>query len=164
MAGQAFQAHRGVHQLGDIFVRVVYFLQLRALLQRVFQGDIEAVGDEFRHAVAVAVWHCERAGDIADAALRAECAEGDYLRHMLFAVLFDDIVDDLFAAVVLEVHVDVGHFLTLDIQETLEYEPVRERVDIGYAEAVQHEACRRAAAHGEEYVAPVHELGDVPDD
>ena len=164
MAGQAFESHCSVNELGYAFIGVVDFLHLRVLFKRVFQSDVEAVGDEARHAVHIAVGHCEGASDIADRRLCAECSEGDYLGDVFSAVLVHNVVDDLFAAVILEVHVDVRHLLALDVEETLEDEAVRKRVDIGYAEAVEHEACCGAAAHGEEYVTLVHELGDVPDD
>ena len=81
---------------------------------------------------------------------------------MLSAVLVHHIVDDLFAAVVLEVHIDVGHLFALNIEKALKDKRVGQRVDIGNAEAVENKACGGAAAHGEEYVALAHELGDVP--
>ena len=164
VAGQSFQALSVVYEPFYGLVGVVDFLHLRALLKRVVQSDIEAIGHETRDAINIAVGHCKSATDIADCSLRAECSEGDYLRDVLSAVLIDDIVDDFFAAVVLEVHVDVGHLLALDIEEALENEAVRERVDIGDAEAVEDEARCRAAANCEEDVPLMHELGDVPDD
>ena len=81
---------------------------------------------------------------------------------MLAAVLVNHIVDDLLPPVVLEVHVYVRHFLALHIQEALEDQPVRQRIDIGHAQAVKRQARRRAAPHREEDVALPHELGDVP--
>ena len=164
MAGQAFESHCSVNELGYAFVSVVEFLHLRVLFKCVLQIDVEAVGHEARHAVHIAVGHCEGAPYIADRRLCAECSEGDYLGDVFPAVLVHDVVDDLFAAVILKVHVDVRHLLALHVEESLEDEAVRKRVDIGNAEAVEDEACRGAAAHGEEYVALVHELRDVPDD
>ena len=115
MARQSFKSHRSINELGYAFVGFVCFLHLRALFKRVLQSYVEAIRDQARHAVNIAVGHGEGASDIAYRRLCAECSEGDYLSDMFPAVLVHDVVDDLFAAVILEVHVDVRHLLALDV-------------------------------------------------
>ena len=71
------------------------------------------------------------------AARCAKGAEGDDLGDVLGAVLAGDVGNDFVPAVVLEIQVDIGHFLAFDVEETLEYEAVLEGVDVGDAEAVE---------------------------
>ena len=82
---------------------------------------------------------------------------------MFVSVLGDDVVYDLLAAVVLEVHVYIRHLLALQVQEALEDEAIGHGVDVGDSQTVQHEARRRAAAHCEEYILLAHKAGNVPD-
>ena len=82
--------------------------------------------------------------------LRLHGPEGDDLGHVLAAVLPRDVLDDLAAARLAEVDVDVGRADALLVQEALEDEVVLDRVDVGDAEAVRHEAARgRAAARAD---------------
>ena len=67
---------------------------------------------------------------------------------MVIAVETADIVDDLAAAVDAEVHVDIRHGHALRVQKALKEEAVFYRVDIGYMQAVGHDAARGAAAPG----------------
>ncbi len=61
-------------------------------------------------------------------------------------VLVGHVLDDAIAAFHAEVHVEVGHRDALGIQEALEQQVVRERIDIRNAEAVRHERARAGAA------------------
>ena len=67
---------------------------------------------------------------------------------MIMPVDAVDVVDDLAAAVDAEVHVDIRHGHALRIQESLEKETVFYRVDLGYMQAVGHDAARGAPAAG----------------
>src|SRR5581483_6323015 len=80
------------------------------------------------------------------------------------AVLFGDILDDLGAARVLEVHIHVGHLDALRVQEPLEGETVLDRVNVGDVHEVGDEAARRGAAHAVEDAFGGGELGEVADD
>ena len=64
----------------------------------------------------------------------------------------------------MEVHVDVGHLLALQVQEALEDQRIGQWVDVGHTETVEGEAGGGAASDGEEDVPFPHELGDVPYD
>ena len=83
--------------------------------------------------------------------------------NMLPPIFGNDVADYLLASVILEVHVDVRHLLAFQIQETLEDQSERERVDVGHAEAVQDQTCRGAAPDGEKDVVLADEAGYVPD-
>ncbi len=117
----------------------------------------------------------ERAADVAQRAARAVADHGGGERGALAAVLAVDVLDDLLAAVVLEVHVDVGRLVAFARDEALDQHDAELRIDLGDAERPAHHRIRRRAAalaqdaglageaddvvHGEE-VGLVAELGD----
>ena len=69
------------------------------------------------------------------------------------------------AALVAEVHVDIGHAHPLGIEEALKGEVVLNGVQLGDVQAVGHDAGRAAAAPGADHDAAVlGELHKVPDD
>ena len=65
---------------------------------------------------------------------------GDDLRDVLAAVLARDVLDDLAAAPLAEVDVDVGQRHALGVQEPLEDQVEVERIDVGDAQAVRDQA------------------------
>ena len=121
------------HQILNRRLVLVSVLELRVNPQRV----LKVAGLEGHHAgdpVHVAVGHSHCPAHVAQGSLCAEGAEGDYLGHVVAAVLFDDIVQDLVPAVVLEVQVDVRHFLAFQVEEPLEDQAVLQGVNIGYSQ------------------------------
>ena len=66
---------------------------------------------------------------------------------MILAIDVLDVIDDLFAAPLLEVDVDIGHLHALGREESLEHEAVGHGVKVGDAHGVGHDgAGGRAAA------------------
>ena len=140
-------------------------LQLRVLLTGLLEVDIQLVRDHLCHAVAVRVAPAQHAGDIADHALRAQCSEGDDLRHGSFAVFLAHILDHLAPALHAEVHIDIGRADALGVQEPLKNKPVAERVDIGDAQHIRDEGTsRRAAARAHGNTAVLRMADEIPDD
>ena len=84
--------------------------------------------------------------DVADRGPGEHRAERDDLGDVVLAVLAPDVRDDLVAAAVLEVDVDVRHRHAVGVEEALERELVEDRVDRGDAQRVGHDRARRAAA------------------
>ena len=82
---------------------------------------------------------------------------------MVAAVLPADVGDHLVPSVVLEVHVYVRHLPALKVEEPLEDQAMPQGIDVGDAQAVEHEACGGAAAHTEENALLAGEGCDVPD-
>ena len=80
------------------------------------------------------------------AAARRHGAEGDDLRHVVRAVLANDVVDDLLPALVAEVDVEIGHADTLRVEKALEQQVILHGVDAGDADAVGRDAARARAA------------------
>ncbi len=128
VAGDPLELLREPDQLADLGVAVVHLLELRAELQRLREPDAQLVGHRLGDPVHVPVAHAHHPAHVADRRAGEHRAEGDDLGDMVRAVLAADVVDDLVPALVLEVHVDVGHRHAVRVEEALEGEPVVERV------------------------------------
>ena len=105
----ALERARRVDELFDLFLALVPLAQLTRELHRLVKRDMQSVWNELCDHVAVRIAHIERAADVANDAARRHGAERDDLRHMILAVLAAHIFNDLAAARVAEVHVDIGH-------------------------------------------------------
>ena len=92
-----------------LIVTVIKGFQVGADLQRLFQRHLQLHGDELGHAVHVLVGHAHHAAHIAHGGAGGHRTKGDDLGHMVAAILFVDVVDDLLAALIAEVDVEVGH-------------------------------------------------------
>ena len=88
----------------------------------------------------------EHAADVLDRRLGRQRAERADLGDVLLAVLLLDVADDLAAAVLAEVDVDIGRFLAVQIEEPLEQQVVLDRADVAQIERVADERPDAAAA------------------
>ncbi len=77
-------------------------------LEGFLEGHFQLVGNHLGKAIAFAVAHAHDAADVADDGFGAHGAEGDDLRDGFAAVFAADVFDDVGAAVVGEVDVDIG--------------------------------------------------------
>ena len=120
-------------------------------------------GARFREAVDLHRIEAERFADVADRALRAigDHRGGD--RRPVAAVLRIDVLDDLFASLMLEVDVDVGRLVPLAREEALEEHRHPGRIDLGDPERVAHRRVGRRAAPLAEDLALAREPDDVVD-
>jgi hypothetical protein len=103
---------------------------------------------------------------LADVAHRRARAIGDHFggdRSPLAAVLFVDVLEDLLAALVLEVDVDIRRLVALAADEALEEQVDAGRIDGGDAEAVADRRVGRRPAALAEDPARAGELDQVPD-
>src|SRR5262249_23562642 len=118
---------------------------------------------DLRQAIDLLEREPEDFADFAERALRPVTDDLADHRRAIAPVGFVDLLDDFFAALVLEVHVDVGRLAALGGQEALE-EHVRARwIDRGDPEAVADRAVRGAAAALAENVAPARHVDDRAD-
>ena len=129
----------------DLRVAVVHLLELRAEVQRLVQPDAQLVRDRLGDPVHVPVGHAQHPAHVPDGGAGEHRAEGDDLGDVVLAVLAADVVDDLVPALVLEVHVDVGHRHPVRVEEALEREPVVERVHRRDAQRVGDDRARRGS-------------------
>ena len=113
---------RRVEQRFTQSVESYSLLEFRHLLDRFadLHGLAGQVGHQLRHAIDVGQRHIQRAARVANRRARAQRAERDDLRDLVFAVLVDGVVDHLRAPIVGEVHVNIGHGDATGIEEALE--------------------------------------------
>ena len=143
----ALDGLRGVDDALDVVFGIVGLLQVGIGLQRLVDGDAQLVADHLADAVAHPVGVVQHAGRVAHGVFGLQRAEGDHLGDVILAVDVLDVVDDFFAAALLEVDVDIGHLHALGREESLEHEAVGHRVKVGDAHGVGHDgAGGRAAA------------------
>ncbi len=168
--------HRGVprHALeppGDaqqlLHLRVVLLeiLQRLALLERLVERHVESRRDQLRDLVHVAERHLEHTADVPHDGLGLHGAERDDLGDVLAPVLPRDVVDDLAPPPLAEVDVDIGQRDALGIQKALEDQIEVDRIDVGDAQAVRHEAAGGRPAPGADRNPLLPRVADeVPDD
>ena len=125
MPDLALEVERDLDQLGHARV-LLELSQLRLLLHGFFQCDAQCVRHELGDLVHFGVGDVEHPADIADHALGEHGAVGDDLGHMVLAVFFGHVLQDLVAAVHAEIHVDIRHADAFGVQEPLEQQVVRE--------------------------------------
>ena len=103
-------------------------------------------------------------GGVLDRLLGLDGAVGDDLGDPLLAVLLGDVADDLAAAALVEVHVEVGHRRALGVEEPLEDQVVHDRVEVGDPHGVgAHRAGAGPTAGADPdavVLGPVDEVGD----
>ena len=142
MTRHALEPARDAEQLLHLRVVLLHQPERFALLERFGQRHVERRRDLLRDLVDVRKRHLEDAPDVAHHRLGLHRSERDDLRDVLAAVLPGDVVDDLAAAPLAEVDVDIGQRHALGIQEPLEDEVEVDRVDVGNPQAVARPGCR----------------------
>src|SRR5206468_6587436 len=80
------------------------------------------------------------------------------------AVLVADVVDDLPAAVLADVDVDIGHLVAARVHETLEEQAVADGIDVTKAQEVADHSADAGAAGADGDVVFAGEVAEVPDD
>ena len=110
------------------------------------RGDRTPAVDLLAPGVLLAGREPERLGDVPHRRARPVRDHVGHLGGVLPAVLLIDVLDDLLAAVGLDVHIDVGRPVPLRSEEPLEEQPVRNSVHIGYPQCIADRGVRRRAA------------------
>ncbi len=124
------------------------------------ERHVERRRDRLGDAVGVGVRDVHHPRHVAHHRPRLHRPEGDDLRDVLAAVLPGDVLDDLAAAALAEVDVDVGQRDALGVEEALEDQVVRDRIDVGDPQAVGDEAAGRRAAAGPDRDALLARVAD----
>ena len=173
LALEALDALGGLEDLGRLRVGGDQLAEVRGLavalglgVLDVAQRDVlghdgrrQRLGERLAHAERVA----EHARGVLERLLGLDGAVGDDHRHAFVAVLLGDVLDDLGAAAVIEVDVEVGHGDAFGVQEAFEDQPVLQRIQVGDAHGVgDHRpgAGTAAGANADAVVlGPVDEVG-----
>ena len=166
---------RGVDDLLHVGVGLVQRAELgRLRVARVLRVEDAGQRDVLahhrrRHRLGDPVAHRERVaehpGRVLDRRLRLDRAVGDDLGDPVVAVLLGDVADHVAAPALVEVHVDVGHGDAVRVEEPLEEQAVRHRVELGDAQRVgDQRAGGRAAARADPDALPLGVRDEVGDD
>ena len=131
-------------------VRLLGGFQFGHIVDGVLQIELlvrNLVGNQLAEAVRLREQELLHARNVLDGQFGGHRTVGDDVRHLLLAVFLRHPVQHAAAAVVVEVHVDIGERNTVGVQETLEQQVVGDGVDLRDAETVGHgRTCGRATA------------------
>ncbi len=140
-------------------------LGVEAVLAQALGADAAAVEPllALGHRGDALLVDAQRAADVAQRAARPVADHHRRQRGAVAAVFAVDVLDDLLAALVLEVDVDVGRLAALDADEALEQQRGLARIHLGDAQAEAHHRVGRAAAALAQdalLARPAHDVGD----
>ena len=138
-----FQTLRHIDERLHLLVIFISPPQLRILLQRLVDRDIQFLGDHFRDAVHKRIRKVHHSSHIADDAPGGKRSERNDLYDPVLAILAHNVIDHFLPALETEIHVDIRHGYTLRVQEPLEQELVADRINGSDAQAVGDDAPRR---------------------
>ena len=166
MAVEPLELLGDVEEPGDGGVVGAHLLQLGLRRDGVRQTDGigRVVGHQLADPVDLTIGHAKHAPDVAQRRAGLQLSEGDDLGDPAAAVFLLDVGDDLVAAVLAEVDVEVGHGHPVGVEETLEQETEAQRVEVGDGERPGHHraGARPPARPHRDVVAfgPFDEIGD----
>src|SRR5206468_1468073 len=105
--GKAFQPHGGIDEVLHFRLTHIDLLELRIRIERLFDRDVQRHGRNHAYD-AVDLWnrHGKGTARVFDGGACGHRAEGYDLCNVVASVLVRDILDDLAAPCVLEVHVN----------------------------------------------------------
>ena len=165
VARQPLEGHRKIEHLLYKRLILVSASEVRIDIKSLGYCDAELVRYGLGNLIALLVSGIERSGDISHGRLGLEGTEGDDLRDLVAPVLARDVVYDLLASLDAEVYIYIRHAHSLRIEESLEYEVVFDRVDLGDGKAVCDDAaCGRASARSDCYAVTLCVVDEVPYD
>ena len=144
--GHAFHLQGSINQFVYLRVRLIQVLQIGRNFQRMLQGHFQLHGNELGYPVHILIRHAHHPAYIAHGGPGGHGAEGHDLGHMVTAILFVDVIDDLLPALVAEVYVKVGHGNTFRVEESFKDEVITNGVDVGDAHTVGCQTARAGTA------------------
>ncbi|MCY1493744.1 hypothetical protein D9M68_275870 [compost metagenome] len=167
VAIEAFDLLGDVEKPRDDWLLLGFLLQAWLFLDRL--GERRRIGRVVRHQLAdlvdLAIGHFEHAADVAQCGTRLQRTEGDDLRHLLATILALHVADHLFAPVLAEVDVEVGHRDALGIEEALEQQREAHRIDVGDRQRIGNERpCTRTTARPNGNIVLLRPFDEVGND
>ena len=147
-AGDALEALGRVDDLGRVRIALVLLAQVGVLCQGTLERHLGVVGNHLGDAGAHVDRVLEHARGVVDGLLGLHLAVGDDVGDALGTVDVAAVLDDVQPALVIEVHVDIGHLGALGRQEALEDEVVCQRVERRDVERVADDGAGGRTATG----------------
>ncbi len=169
--GHPLQLHGGLQQFLDPFflleqVDQLGAVELVALGQHILDGDGLAgdAGDQLGDAVHLVQGDVLDPAHVSDGGPGLHAPKGDDLGHLVRAVLFDGIADQLLPLIVRVVQVEVGHGDPTRVEEALEDQVVLQGVQSGDADAIGHDGACARSTHVPPDVAAAGKVAQVGHD
>ena len=126
-------------QLAFEFVKIIVTV-VKGRFEFLAVNNRHSLGNKFCQTVAFAQRKLLDACHVLDGRFGGHGAVGYDVGHLFLAVFFGHVAQDVGAAVVVEVYVDIGEGDSVGVEETLEQEVVAHRVDLRDSETVGHAA------------------------
>ena len=130
VAIDAFEAAGEVDQAADLAVFLGQLLELGLFLQGGGDRDIEPRGHQLGDLIDAGERDVEHPADVLDGGLGLHGAEGADLGDVGRAILLAHVFDDLVAAGLAQVDVDIRRFVAVGVQKPLEQQVVLQRADV----------------------------------
>ena len=163
--GHSLQTHCRVNEGFHPFISIVQFLQLGADLHGLLQGDVGSARHQFRNHIGFGVGKIQRPAHVPDSAPGRHGAEGGNLGHMVGAVLAHDVLDDLRAALLTEIRIEIRHTHPFRVQKPLENQGVFHGVHFGDVHTVGRDGAGAGATARADWDSLLLGVADkVPDD
>ena len=143
MTRQSFEIAREVDEPFCLIALLIDASKILRFCQCAIERDAELRRHSLRHTIDARIRHFESATDIADRALRRHCAESDDLRHVISPIAAFHIVDDLLAADVAEIDIDIRHRHTFRVQESLKKKFILQGIEVRDAQKIGDNTARR---------------------
>ena len=148
--------------LGKIGVKQILFAGL--LFEHLLELDLGIARDHLGQALAHVDRVVQDARGVVNSLLGLNGRVGDDVGDLLGAVELANVLHDLEAPLIVEVHIDIGHLGTLRGQEPLEHQTVLERVERGDVHGVGDDSAGGRATAGADadavVLGPLHVLGN----
>ena len=134
------------------------------LFEHLLELDLGVARDHLGQTLAHVDRVVQDASGVVDGLLGLNGRVGDDVGDLLGAVELANVLHDLEAPLIVEVHIDIGHLGTLRGQEPLEHQTVLERVERGDVHGVGDDSAGGRATAGADadavVLGPLHVLGD----
>ena len=165
MTGQPLQLTGDRIEMGELLGQGNRLFEPRHIVHGLLQRDLRHVGDHPAQGIDLPGQDAQRFAGIAQHLLGAQRVERDDVRHMMCPITFMDIVDDLLAAVIRKIGIDIRHRYSLRIEKTLKQQVVMNGIDMRDPQTVRDERSGRGASSGaDEDLLRAGIADEVPDD
>ncbi len=148
-----------------VVVLVAEFFANRGIVGIQKNRKARVVGHRLRESVGLVKRQVQSATRVLNRRLGRHGSVGNDLSNLVGAVLVDDVLNDLVAAPVVKVNIDIGQAHAVRIQEALEQQVVGNGIDVRDACGVGNgRTCRRPAARPDAYAHIAGGLAKVLND
>ena len=140
---RACRIHQSTHLLRT-FIKLFEFGER----QRALDGHIEFLRNGTGYHVNVGIGHAKGSSNVANGGSCRHGTKRDNLRDVIGSVFTGNVFNDLVAAVIAKIDVDIGHGYTFGVEKTLKKQIKANGIDIGDAECIRYQASRSRTTSG----------------